>query len=422
MRHFINVSRIGKYELLEGYAMVNRNFHIVTANEAMYQFMGIAKRYDIVDVIHPVDLDDFINVSNSLLAGDSATLILRMRRVDNSYRWMYVDIKKISVTFEKGSNDELLELYISDIIALERSRKELNTQQRLFRLIFSAEGESLFTYDHINNEFVVYRYIDDEAVILFNGTFDEMHDFFAQCSPQKNIVNDFFRDILSDKSHFKYVLHSSLINGDMYEPIELIGTSYFKNGAKMTSTGSIRSLNENATYSIFTYRNEGRGLILSKEEVHHYVKQNIAANAEVEISMILFQIDDYDKIIEALGAEGAASMYNDICRYMQDELGTRGVIGTYDEATVFLAVKDLLNDINLRAFLESYRSMISWKIGLMKYQLNLTFSIGVARYPFNGRDYNILVKKLDRALYLANQKGHNRYILYREHLHGEINE
>ena len=64
MRHFINVSRIGKYELLEGYAMVNKNFHIVTANEAMYQFMGIAKRYDIVDVIHPVDLDDFINTSN----------------------------------------------------------------------------------------------------------------------------------------------------------------------------------------------------------------------------------------------------------------------------------------------------------------------------------------------------------------------
>lgn len=420
MRHFVNISRIGKYELLEGHAMVDRDFHIVIANEAMYQFMGIAKRYDIVDVIHPVDLDDFINVSNSLLVGTDSTLILRMRRVDNSYRWMYVDVKKIAATLDNGKSDEFLELEISDIIALERSRKELETQQRLFRLIFSAEGESLFTYDHVNDEFVVYRYIDDEAVIMFSGTLQEMREFFVKCSTQNDNVNEFFDAILSDKVHFKYRIYSSLINGDMYEPIEIIGTSYFKNGAKLTSTGSIRSLNENATYSIFTYRNEGRDLLLTREEVFGYVKRNISANSDVEISMILFQIDDYDKLEETLGKEKAELLYEEICHYMQDELGNRGVIGVYDKSTIFIVVKNLMNDINLRAFLESYRSMISWKIGIMKYQIKLTFSIGVSRYPYNGRDYNIIVKKLERALELANQKGHNRYILYREHLHGEI--
>lgn len=420
MRHFVNISRIGKYELLEGHAMVDRDFHIVIANEAMYQFMGIAKRYDIVDVIHPVDLDDFINVSNSLLVGTDSTLILRMRRVDNSYRWMYVDVKKIAATLDNGKSDEFLELEISDIIALERSRKELETQQRLFRLIFSAEGESLFTYDHVNDEFVVYRHIDDEAVIMFSGTLQEMREFFVKCSTQNDNVNEFFDAILSDKVHFKYRIYSSLINGDMYEPIEIIGTSYFKNGAKLTSTGSIRSLNENATYSIFTYRNEGRDLLLTREEVFGYVKRNISANSDVEISMILFQIDDYDKLEETLGKEKAELLYEEICHYMQDELGNRGVIGVYDKSTIFIVVKNLMNDINLRAFLESYRSMISWKIGIMKYQIKLTFSIGVSRYPYNGRDYNIIVKKLERALELANQKGHNRYILYREHLHGEI--
>ena len=102
MNHFINMNRIEKYELLDGSAIIDADFHIVTANEAMFQFMGISKRYDIVDVIHQVDLDDFINLANNLHINEQATIVVRMKRVDNSYRWMFVLMQKIEVVDENN--------------------------------------------------------------------------------------------------------------------------------------------------------------------------------------------------------------------------------------------------------------------------------------------------------------------------------
>lgn len=40
---------IDEYELTNGYAVVDRNFSIVTANEPMYLFLGMSKHYSIMD-------------------------------------------------------------------------------------------------------------------------------------------------------------------------------------------------------------------------------------------------------------------------------------------------------------------------------------------------------------------------------------
>ena len=51
---------IDEYELTNGYAVVDRNFSIVTANEPMYLFLGMSKHYSIMDAIHQAAFDDFI--------------------------------------------------------------------------------------------------------------------------------------------------------------------------------------------------------------------------------------------------------------------------------------------------------------------------------------------------------------------------
>lgn len=420
MKHFVNISRIDKFELLNGRAMVNRDFNIINANQAMYQFMGIAKKYDIVDVIHPVDLDDFISIANNLLENETSDIVLRMRRVDNSFRWMHMHIKKVTASYEKDKSDEFLELEVSDVAAMEHTLKEKTGQHRLMEMILSAEGGAVFTYDHQNDEFAVYRYVDDEPVSIINGKLEEVRRIFTEGCPDADKVNEFFDFILSSRPQFKSRLHLKLIDNRGFEPVQLVAATNFKNGQKATTTGSIKSLDDHGSYSIFTYRSENKGQILDRQGCFEYFTTNVKNNANVEMSLVLWQFDDYDKLVEELGCDTVKSIITEACHYLQDEIGTNGIIGIYDEKTFFIAVKDLLNDINLRAFLESHRSMIAWKIGLMKYQTRLTFSIGVSRYPYNGRDCQKVIKKLEKALWLANEKGHDRYILYREHLHGEI--
>ena len=70
---------IDEYELTNGYAVVDRNFSIVTANEPMYLFLGMSKHYSIMDAIHQVDefLAEVINPileENKEILGMSATI------------------------------------------------------------------------------------------------------------------------------------------------------------------------------------------------------------------------------------------------------------------------------------------------------------------------------------------------------------
>ena len=83
-----------EYELIDGYAVIDNNFSIVTANESMYKFLGNSTHYSIIDSIHQVDLDDFIDVANSLRQNIKKTMCIRMKRFDNSYRWVLMDIEK----------------------------------------------------------------------------------------------------------------------------------------------------------------------------------------------------------------------------------------------------------------------------------------------------------------------------------------
>lgn len=50
----------------------------------------------------------------------------------------------------------------------------------------------------------------------------------------------------------------------------------------------------------------------------------------------------------------------------------------------------------------------------------MTASIGVSEYPVDGTEYEYLMRKADKALYLAKEKGKNRHIIYEERLHGKL--
>lgn len=122
---------IDEYELTNGYAVVDRNFSIVTANEPMYLFLGMSKHYSIMDAIHQVDIDDFIDVANSLRPEIKKSMCIRMRRIDNSYRWVIVDIEKKVIPNTDSS--EYLELHISDVLVIRELNKKLQQQIKAFK-------------------------------------------------------------------------------------------------------------------------------------------------------------------------------------------------------------------------------------------------------------------------------------------------
>ena len=88
-----------------------------------------------------------------------------------------------------------------------------------------------------------------------------------------------------------------------------------------------------------------------------------------------------------------------------------------------LILEGIADETDLRGILRAIRTKFewAWESGSEKKALaHVTCSIGAACYPENARTYEELFMQADKALYIAREKGHNRYVIYDVNKHGTV--
>ena len=302
--HIMGNNHIDEYELVNGYAVVDNNFTIVTANEPMYMFLGMSMHYSIMDSIHQVDLDDFVDVANSLRPGIKKSMCIRMRRIDNSYRWVLVDIEKKVIPNTDSS--EYLELHISDVLVIRELNKKLQQQIKTFK---------------------------------------------NQADENKNVL-----------------------------------------------------------------------ITQPEAAIKDFCLKSVDADNNCQLSLIYLEVDN----IKKFKSEHTEDEFHRVTYVIEDiilkAIDGRGMLGRLDDFKYTIVVKNINNEVKLRAFLEHIRTMISWHCKFIDPTYNISFSIGIGRYPDNGKDLDLIKEKICRAIDIARSKGGNRYIIYKEFLHGEIED
>lgn len=424
---------IEKYELVDGWAIVNNNFKVISANENYYRFVGIARYYLLTDVIHQVDLDDFIEVANSLKANTSKVIVIRMRRVDNSYRWMLVEVKRGELyNNADGSGEdniyEYLELNISDVQVLQSQNHKLRQRLNEYNHLLALEGELVFSIDLREKYITVNRFVDDAMTVVSSRPVIEVEEEYRKNNIIQDTDSEEFEALCRDISEGtpRFVHQFSINDSDDVNSIlqkgryEIKASTYFENGKKSRIVGTIARLDNHEGFSKTLVSHEQEILQYTSEDVIEYVKNNMKFNPSGEIMLLLLQVDTLDDIEKVYGKKTAQDTFAQVLDMCYEKIKDRGIVGVNDNNIIYMAIKDINIEINARAFIESLRTMIVWKYKMMSSEINLTFSIGVSRYPFNGKDYDKMILKAHKALEIANFKGRNRFIIYKEQLHGEL--
>ncbi len=224
--HIMRNNHIDEYELVNGYAVVDNNFTIVTANEPMYLFLGMSMHFSIMDSIHQVDLDDFVDVANSLRPGIKKSMCIRMRRIDNSYRWVIVDIEKRVIPNTDSS--EYLELHISDVLVIRELNKNYSIRLthlkiKLMKIKFTnyaartCHQRILFKNIEADNNCelsLIYLEVDNFEQFKATHTDDEFHriTYVIEDTILKAIDG---RGLLGRLDDFKYIIAIKNINNEV---------------------------------------------------------------------------------------------------------------------------------------------------------------------------------------------------------------
>lgn len=100
--------------IINSRGVISTDYKIVHADEAFYKFVGPTIQF-FTDSVHQVDMDDFVYVVESLNAFEEKSIVLRMRRYDNTFRWCLVTLNKLEITLD---GVEHISFEVSDIINL----------------------------------------------------------------------------------------------------------------------------------------------------------------------------------------------------------------------------------------------------------------------------------------------------------------
>jgi len=87
---------------------------------------------------------------------------------------------------------------------------------------------------------------------------------------------------------------------------------------------------------------------------------------------------------------------------------------------MMLVIEGLNEEAELRGVLRSIRANVEWAYKERKDVPAVTCSIGVASYPEHGSDFETLFQIADKMLYMAKERGKNRYIIYTPEIHGDV--
>ena len=83
-------------------------------------------------------------------------------------------------------------------------------------------------------------------------------------------------------------------------------------------------------------------------------------------------------------------------------------------------LEDTRDETDLRGILRAIRTKTEFAFSDRFENFRLTCSMGVSTYPVDSADYDELFMQADKALYIAQEKGQNRYVIYDIAKHGPV--
>ena len=154
--------------------------------------------------------------------------------------------------------------------------------------------------------------------------------------------------------------------------------------------------------------------LLSKEALTNYATELINKKPDFNINMVIVDIDNFKLINNNFGHHFGDEIIKAIADTLDEIVRDRGVIGRFEGDEFIIIFSGFNDNMELRSYLRTMRMTVEEKFKNIKNTVDLSISIGTARYPTDGISFDELFEKSDSCLYIAKQKGKNRYIIYDE--------
>jgi len=401
-------------KIFYGKASIIEKFIIGNADEYFYQYLGKNSCYAFTELVHKEDLKSFLDGVEKLEEG-AQSIIARVKCYSGRYRCLCM---KLEYNGRVIDGYKSFDISFSDTIGIQENYIKYLRLTNKYRKFISLIPMLYFEYNLRTNQLIVYKYSNAKCILIFNSDLDILKD--------KVVFSDELS--ISGKKQFE-IFYDNIIKGsDQFEAnisagifLKIKSAVIFREDSKEMVVG-VMNPSENGDKEIYylseAARDVGTG-ILNKRAISEYAIEKIN-NSEKGIYLVMLDIDDFKKINDTYGHMFGDEVLTKVSEIIISVLESRGTVGRFGGDEFLIVIENVYEESDLRRILKTINKHIQWVNGNVFDNFKVTTSMGIAKFPEDGTDYEELFNKADKSLYIAKAKGKNRFIIYDKAKHGGI--
>lgn len=410
-------------------AAIDSKYRAFVTNKAFTDYFEFEHFYTLTDFVHPEDLENLQSFIDGFSGEENAQKIFRFRFKDGSYRYNLLKL----VSKRKGMDgDANIDIEMIDMESMEAVNEHLMSDVSRLRLFLGMTEEYAFSYTRIDNILCVFRYEQYQKVIVYRMDIDEwkqeMLDKGFIAPEDHTMFVTMISDIKSYTQQFSMKINASIRtqNGIM-EPLRFCGTMFNGNGHEHMMVGRIipedTVAQQKAIEIIDELHYDSLTKVYNKKAITEYAEKALKKEKNHNrVTLVILDVDHFKAVNDTYGHLYGDKVLSRVGYKLKEIVGENGVVGRIggDE---FMIVLDSINDDQiLRGMLRAIRTQIKWEFAGDFEDFMITCSIGASFAPNNGTEFEDLFKKADYCLYIAKEKGRDRYVFFRDELHRQSYE
>lgn len=406
--------------------LIDETMSIVTADENFEAISGNNALFIYTRYIHPDDVSRFTEALKDY-AESGKYIVVRMLYKTGEYHWMLTRITDGGVSETRG---HMYDINIMDAALITTQIDNLNSQIERYSSYLGMCENVLFSYDILNDDFNIFMTSDGHQTLSFyHGTLNaweedkiktdalglnEIKELDGFCKALANGEKLFKREITINTLNKLGRLDKCLARGntivDEYGNSIVIGTIII---LESSDNHVVEELN-----IISDMKDPGTDL-LNKRAITDYVRKLIDSQPGHTVTIAIIDVDDFKTINDTYGHMFGDEVLYKVADILRDAVGSEGLCGRIGGDGMFIVMEGLNDNEGIRNVLRTVRNNTKWLYHDDPRNIKITCSIGSATYPNDAKSYDELFKIADKVLYLAKEKGKDRYIIYHEDIHRE---
>ena len=161
--------------------------------------------------------------------------------------------------------------------------------------------------------------------------------------------------------------------------------------------------------------------MLNKKAITDYA-QSVCREGNPTSFIAILDLDHFKQANDTFGHAYGDEILTGVTEIINQAVGQRGVVGRIGGDEIMIVTRGVADKAELRPILREIRMKIEDTYKNISNTVSVTCSIGAAAFPDHGESFSEARDLADKMLYLAKEKGRNRYIIYTPEMHKDLVE